>query len=141
MPLLSGGPPNNSSTQNLVHCGVNSVPPEKMPVMPVSASDVPRSSSAKQSDSMSLGVLNMTLYVVAGGEHGNRLIDAVLLIFFQVIHPALFDELDHPPRIEVDAKADAATVLRQVLHSQTQPPRATGAEHQPIAAGWEVGVG
>ena len=58
-PPSSAGPPSNSSTQNLVHWGVNSVPPEKIPVMPHSCRLVPRSSSASPSDSRSFGVANM----------------------------------------------------------------------------------
>ena len=138
MPLSSGGPPNSSSTQNRVHCGVNSVPPEKMPVMPASARLLPRSSSARQSASISFGVPNMHLHVVPRAEDRDRLIDAVLLVRFEVLHPALLDELDHPPRIEIDAETNAAAMLGQVLDRQPQPPRARGAQHQPIRAAREI---
>ena len=65
-------------------------------------------------------------------KNGNRLIDAVLFVRFQVLHPALFDQLDHPPRIEIDAKANAAAMLRQMLDGQSQSPRAGGPKHQPV---------
>ena len=48
------------------------------------------------------------LDVVPGREDRQRLVDAVLLVRFEVLHPALLDQLHDPPRIEVDAEADAA---------------------------------
>ena len=43
-----------------------------------------------------------------------------------------------PARIQIHAKADAATVLGQVLHRQTQPARPRRSEHQPVGALREV---
>ena len=74
------------------------------------------------------------LDVVAGAKDRQRLVDAVLLVRFEVLHPALLDELDDPARIEIDAEADAAAMLGQVLDRQPQPPRAGRAEHQPVRA-------
>ena len=141
MPLSSGGPPKYSSTQNRVHCGVNSVPPEKMPVMPVSLNVLPCFSSASHSDFEQLRRGEHALDVVPGGEDRERLVDAVLLVRFEVLHPALLDELDDPPRIEVDAEADAAAILGQMLDRQPQPPRAAGAEHQPVRPLGKILVG
>ena len=67
------------------------------------------------------------LDVVPGAEDRDRLIDAVLLVRFEVLHPALLDQLDDPPRIEIDAEADAAAVLGEMLDRQPQPPRAATA--------------
>src|SRR5262249_16929738 len=75
-----------------------------------------------------------TFDVVPGRENRDRLVDAMLFVGFQVLHPALFDELDDPPRIQIDAKADTAAELSQVLDGQSQPPRAAGAEHEPVGA-------
>ena len=58
--------------------------------------------------------------VVPGREDRDGLVDAVLLVRFQVLHPALLDQLDDPARIQVDAEADAAAILRQVFHRQPQ---------------------
>ena len=55
------------------------------------------------------------LDVVVGRKDRDGLVDAVLLVLFEMFHPPLLDELDHPSRIQVDAKADAAPVLAQVL--------------------------
>ena len=56
MPVCSGGPPKYSSMQNRVHCGVNSVPPLKIPVIPVSLNVLPFFSSYSHNDCSSLGV-------------------------------------------------------------------------------------
>ena len=48
--------------------------------------------------------------------------------------PALLDQLDHPPRIEIDAETNAAAMLRQMLDCQPQPPRPRRAQHQPVRA-------
>ncbi len=69
------------------------------------------------------------------------LVDDVVLVGVQVVGPALLDELDHPARIEIDAEADAAPVLRQVLHGEPQTPGAARPEHQPVGAAREVLVG
>ena len=58
-----------------------------------------------------------------------------------MLHPALLDQLDHPPRIEVDAEADATAILRQVLDREPQPTRARGTEHQPVGTPREIPVG
>ena len=55
-----------------------------------------------------------------------------------MFHPATLDELDDPARIQIDAEADAATKLRQVLHGQPQPPRTRRAQHQPVRPGWKI---
>src|SRR5262249_42181527 len=66
------------------------------------------------------------------GEHRERLIDDVLLIRLQMLHPALFDELDDPAWIEIDAEADAAAELAEMLDGEAQPPRSARAKHQPV---------
>ena len=81
------------------------------------------------------------LDVVVGRQDRHRLIDDVLLVGLEVLHPALLDELDDPARIEIDAEADAAAVLAQVLDRQPQPARAGRAEHQPVRSLGEVLVG
>ena len=52
-------PSRSSSTAKRVHCGVNSVPPEKIPVIPALRIVVPRFSRPSASDSRSFGVVNM----------------------------------------------------------------------------------
>ena len=121
-----------------VHCGVNSVPPEKMPVMPASRSELPRFFQFHGQRLQQLGRGEHALDVVAGAQNRDRLIDAVLLVRFEVLRPALLDELDDPPRIEIDAEADAAAILSQVLDRQPQPPRTRGAQHQPVGALGEI---
>ena len=65
----------------------------------------------------------------------------MLLVGLQVLHPALLDQLDHPARVEVDAEADAAAILAQVLDRQAEPARPRRPEHQPVAAAREMPVG
>src|SRR4051794_24322677 len=65
----------------------------------------------------------------------------MLFVRLEVVHPAFFDELDDPSRVEVDTEADAAAMLRQVLDGETQTPRARRAEHQPVCTHWEVLLG
>ena len=79
--------------------------------------------------------------VVPGLEDRDGLIDDVILVGLQVLAPALLDELDDPARIEIDAEADAAAVLREVLDRQAQPARARRPEHQPVRALREELVG
>ena len=79
--------------------------------------------------------------VVPGRQDGHRLIDHVGLVRLQVVHPALPDELYDPSRVEVDAEADAAAVLRQMLHRETQPARAAGPQHQPVGPLGEALIG
>src|SRR5690606_12325051 len=72
------------------------------------------------------------LDVVTGRQDRDRLIDAVLLVLFEVFHPPLLDQLHDPARIEIDAEADAAAILTQMLDRQTQPTRTRRTEHQPV---------
>src|SRR5262245_20819686 len=76
--------------------------------------------------------------VVAGAQDGDRLVDHVLLVGLEVLGPALVDQLDDPARVEVDAEADPAAVLREVLDRQAQPARPRRAEHQPVRTLGEV---
>ena len=118
--------------QNRVHCGVNSVPPEKMPVMPASRQAAAALFQRQAQRFDQLRRAEHAFDVVAGAEDRDRLVDAMLLVGFELLHPALLDQLDDPPRIEIDAETDAAAMLGQVFDRQPQPPRAGGAEHQPI---------
>src|SRR4029079_17951867 len=61
--------------------------------------------------------------VVIGLQNGDRLLDHVILVGLQMLAPALLDQLDDPSRVEIDAKADAAAILRQMLDGETQPAR------------------
>ena len=54
-------PSSSSSCAKRFHCGVNSVPPEKMPVMPILRIVVPIDSRRSASASSSFGVVNMHL--------------------------------------------------------------------------------
>ena len=116
--------PRYSSIVKRIHCEVISVPPQKMPVMPGL-----RDARALLLQPLAQGVEQLrrgehALDVVPGREDRHRLVDAVFLVGLQVLHPALLDELDHPARVEVDAEADAAAILAEVLDRQPQPPRA-----------------
>src|SRR5260221_14167238 len=62
----------------------------------------------------------------------------MFLVGAQVLHPAFLDELDHPARVEVDAEANAAAILAQMLDGQSQPPRSGWPEHQPVSALGEI---
>ena len=112
-----------------VHWGVNSVPPEKIPVMPTSAILVPAIFERQRQRFEQLRRGEHALDVMAGGEDCDRLIDTMFLVFFQVLHPAFFDQLHDPAGIEVDAEADAVPMLGQVLNRQSQTAGAAGAKH------------
>src|SRR5437867_3533263 len=58
--------------------------------------------------------------VVAGLKNRNRLIDTMVLVGLQLLGPAFLDQLDHPARVQVDAEADAAAVLGEMLDRQAQ---------------------
>src|SRR5688572_16894212 len=50
-----------------------------------------------------------------------------------MLAPPFLNQLDHPPRVEIDAEADAAAAeLREVLDRQAQPPGPRRSEHQPV---------
>ena len=88
-----------------------------------------------------LGRAEHAFDVMAGAEDRERLIDAMLLIRLELLHPAVFDELDDPAWIEIDAEADAAAMLRQVFHRKPQATRTRRAEHQPIRYPWKILLG
>src|ERR1051325_1004596 len=71
---------------------------------------------------------------MSGAQNGDGLIDAVLLVSFKVLHPAFFDELDDPARIEIDAEADSAAKLAEVFDGQSQSARTGRAQHEPVGA-------
>ena len=127
-------PSSSSSCAKRFHCGVNSVPPEKMPVMPILRIVVPIDSSRKRERLEQFRRGEHAPDVVPRLENGHRLIDDVRLVGLEVLAPAFLDQLDDPARIEVDAEADAAAILREVLDRQPQPPRARRPEHQPVRA-------
>jgi hypothetical protein len=64
----------------------------------------------------------------------DRLVDAVLLVGLQMLHPALLDQFDHPAGIEVDTEADTAAILGEVLNREPEPPRPGRPEHQPVGS-------
>ena len=71
-----------------------------------------------------LGRHERALDVVPGAENGDRLIDDVVFVFLGFLDFAFLEQLDDPPRIEIDAEADPAAILGQVLDGQPQPARA-----------------
>ena len=83
----------------------------------------------------------MQLDLVAGREHRHRLVDHVFLVQLELVHRAALDELDDPTRVEVDAEADAAAVLAEVLDCEPESAGAGRTEHQPVRALREVRVG
>ena len=116
----------SSSTAKRWNCGVISVPPQKMPVMPAFFSEM-RSHSA----SSSFGVVNRHLIVVRL-EQRERLVDDVLLVRLHLSISPPLDELDHPARVEVEHEADAAAMLGEVLDGEAQAARA--ASGRPAAS-------
>src|SRR5439155_19862259 len=62
-----------------------------------------------------LGRSGQTFDVVTGFEHGQGLLDNVILVSIEVLHPTFFDELDDPAWVQVDAEADAAAILAEML--------------------------
>ena len=52
--------------------------------------------------------------------------------------PATAAENSAPPASSKPAKTDAAAILAQMLHRQTQPARARRAQHQPVGAARKV---
>ena len=65
----------------------------------------------------------------------------MLLVLLKMLHPALFDQFDDPPRIQVNAKTDAASKLAQVFDRQSQSARARRAKHQPVGTLREIMIG
>jgi hypothetical protein len=59
-------------------------------------------------------------------------------VFLQGGELAPLDQLDHPTRVEVDAKTDPAAMLAQVLDRQPQPARPRRSEHQPVGAARKI---
>lgn len=88
-----------------------------------------------------LGSGEHALDVVVGTKDRQHLIDAVLFVFFQLLHLAVFDEFDDPPWIQIDAKANASAELAQMFNGQSQPSWAAGAQHQPIGTPRKILVG
>ena len=134
-------PSRSSSWAKRFHCGVNSVPPAKMPgdAGVLQARPVRLQSIGQRLEQLGRG--EQALDVVTGRQHRDRLVDHVVLIGLEVLHPALLDELDHPPGIQVHAEADAAPVLGQMLDGQPQPPGAARPQHEPVAPPGKVLVG
>src|SRR5579875_2814837 len=64
----------------------------------------------------------------------------MILISFQMFHPAFFDKFDDPTRIEINAKTDTAAILAQMFDGQTQPTGTRRAEHEPIGPLGEIFV-
>ena len=56
---------------------------------------------------------------MASIENGERLIDAVRLVFFQVFGPTLFDQFDDPAGIQIDAKTNPAAILAEMFDCQS----------------------
>jgi hypothetical protein len=75
---------------------------------------------------------------VVGGQDRHGLVDDVLLVGLEVLHPAVLDELDDPARIEIDAEANATAELAKMFDGQAQAARSGRSEHQPVAALGEV---
>ena len=99
---------------------------------------VPIDSSRSASASSSFGVVNRQLDVVPGLEDRDRLVDHVILVRLQMLAPAFLDQLDDPARIEIDAEADAAAILREMLDGQAQPARTGGARASASSSPWET---
>jgi len=112
-----------------------------MPVMPALGDARAVLFQARGKRVEQLGRREHALDVVPGRQHGHGLVDDVLLIRLQMLHPALLDELDDPARVEIDAKADAAAMLAKMLDRQAEPAGAGGPEHQPVRPLREVFVG
>ena len=91
-----------------------------------------------QSGLQQLGRGEHALDVVVRPQDRQGLLDAVVLVVLQHGELALLDQADDPARIEVDAEADAAADLGQVLDGQPQPPRPGGTEHEPVRAAGKV---
>src|SRR5438477_417247 len=119
---ISNTPRRSSSMQNRGTAALRSLRPTDTPHRPARAR-LRRARSA---------------HVVASLENGDGLIDDVVLVRLQVLGPPLLDQLDHPAGIEVDAEADAAAQLREVLDRQPQAPGTRRSEHEPVGALREV---
>src|SRR5262249_29474328 len=71
--------------------------------------------------------------IVAGAQNRYRLLDYVGFVLIQSFGLTPLDQLDHPARIKVDAKANAAAILAKVFDSKTQPARPRWSKHQPVS--------
>ena len=76
--------PNSSSRAKRYHCGVNSVPPQKMPLMPASSMLEPFVDQPHGEGFEQLGRGEHALDVVAGGEDRDRLIDHVVAVLLDL---------------------------------------------------------
>ncbi len=75
---------------------------------------------------------------MAGAQEVYGLVDDMVLVGLEMIHPALLDQLDHPARVQVHAETDAPAEVGQVLDGQPQAPGATGTQHQPVRASGKI---
>jgi hypothetical protein len=53
--------------------------------------------------------------VVPRLQDRDGLIDHVILVRLEVLAPTVLQQLDHPPRIEIDAETDPSAILREVF--------------------------
>src|SRR5262249_12323213 len=81
-----------------------------------------------------LGSGEQALDVVSGFENGERLINHMVLVSVQVLHPSFLDELYDPTGIEIDAKTNSASILAQMLYRQAKSSRTGRAKHEPVRA-------
>ncbi len=88
-----------------------------------------------------LGCREGALDVVTGLENGHGLIDHVFGIQFGFFGLALLEQFDDPAGVEVDAEADATSVLCEMFDSKPETPRPRRSEHQPVRARRKVLVG
>src|SRR5262249_42225121 len=77
-------------------------------------------------------------YIVPGAQDSDRLIDYVRLILVEHFGLAPLNQLDHPSRIEIDAEADAASVLTKMFNRKPEPSRSGRSQHQPVRALREI---
>ena len=74
-------------------------------------------------------------------ENGHGLFDHMVHVGARHVGFLFRDHALDPPGVQVDEIAGAAAEIGQMLDSQAQAARAGRPDHQPVAAGREVGVG
>ena len=99
-----------------------------------------RNEMRSHSASSSFGVAKAADRVVSL-EQRQRLIDDVALVGLHHLHLAPLDQLDHPARIEIDAKVDAAAMLGEMLDGEAKPTWSARPDLEPVASFRKVLIG
>ena len=54
---------------------------------------------------------------MAGAQNRERLVDAMLLVRFELLQPAFFDEFDNPARVEIHGRDETLRWYQKMVGS------------------------